>query len=1090
VLKLKTFLLKFVKIKTLLYIRICLKLLINQNSRFMKKILMIFVLAIASTALMLGQTVHVRGTITGSEDGLGIPGVSISVKGTTVGTMSDNDGKYAIDVPQSAKILVFSFVGMKAQEIDITGKSVVDVVMQPDMQMMDEVVVTALGISKEKKALGYAVQDVKNEEIVRTGNSDFAGAIQGKVAGVDIKPSSGMPGASSQIVIRGARSFTGSNTPLYVIDGMPIASDADYSTGNSVTGSDISNRAVDLNPSDIESINVLKGQAAAALYGIRASNGVIVITTKSGRGNKAGKPIVSFSHTSTFSQVSRTPEYQKTYAQGSYGTFGTNTSYSWGCKIADLPDDPTVGGNSQGHPGKYYVLQLDEGGVADPWVTPKVYNSWNDFFKTGYTVSNNINVSQANTDGSFDIGLGQTSQDGIAPSTGMDRWNAKATAERKLSKNFTAGFSTNFSTISIDKLPGANDAVLNGVLSSPPNYNLKGWPSSYPGDQYSQIYFRALSFDNPYWAVKHNKFTENTDRFFGNSYVNYLANLSSNMTLKIRYQLGMDSYTTHFQDIFEYGHANKLGSVSNYGVTDRTVNSLTTANFDWNINSDFVFNAMLGNEINQDDSKYYSESGKDFNFGGWTNIDNANTVTAGESKYKSRTVGFFNSLSLSYKSMLFLNGTGRYDIVSTMPRGNRSFFYPSVSLGFVASELPALKQSPWLSFAKIRGCYAEVGQAGRYVPPYYDKPGYSGGFWTGSPIVYPIGGVNSYVPSSTLYDPSLKPQNTKSYEIGTELKFFNNRLGIDYTFSRQNVKDQIFQVPLAGSTGASSLMMNAGRLHTISHEIILYITPIMKNNFRWDMTVNFSKVHNEVDELANGVESIFLGGFTTPQVRAGIGATYPVIYGSTFLRDAKGKIIVNDDPTAYNHGMPQTGAPGVIGVVSPDFILGATNSFSYKGWSLTAVIEWKNGGKMYSGSNGLMDGYGVSKRTEDRESTFVYDGVKPDGTVNDIERGGPGDPDAVQDLYQSVLTSVDEYFIHDNSFVKLRELSLKYKPAKKFFNAVDLGVSVFARNFLIWSALPNFDPESSQGNNNMGGSFERFSMPQAKNVGFSLDITF
>jgi len=1058
----------------------------------MKKLFLLIVLFVfVSGYTLLAQTIVITGTVTSAVAGEGtIPGVSVSVKGTTVGAITDVNGKYSLAVPNNASTLVFSYIGMKSLDVAISGRSAIDAVLESDLIGLNEVVVTALGISREKKALGYSVQDVKKDEIARTGNSDLAGAMQGKLAGIDIKPSSGMPGASSQIVIRGARSFTGNNTPLYVIDGMPIASTADFSTGDGVTGSDISNRAVDINPSDIESINVLKGQAAAALYGIRASNGVIIITTKSGRGNKVGKPIISFSHTSSFAEVSRDPDYQTTYAQGSYGSYLPVTSMSWGPKIVDLPKDPTYGGDANGFPGKYKVQQLVNGKVEDPWVIPQVYNGWKDYFKTGYTSTSNINVSQATEAGNFSLGLSQTAQSGIAPSTGMNRWNAKASAERKLDKNFGVGFSTNFSKTDIDKLPSANDAALNGAYASPPNYNLKDWPSFVPGDSYTQIYFRSLTFDNPYWAAEHNVFNEKTDRFFGNGYIDYLADLRDNMNLKVRYQLGMDSYTTHLQDIFEYGHAGKTGIIDNYGVTNTTVNSLLTAIFNWKITNDLNFNALLGNEFNQDNTKSYSEHGEVFNFGGWAHVQNANTVTANESKDKYRTVGTFGSLSLDWKSILFLSATGRNDVVSQMPRNNRSFFYPSVSLGFVASELSAIKESKWLSFAKLRFSYAEVGQAGRYLPNFYGKPAYGGGFWSGVPISYPIGGISSYIPSSTQYDPSLKPQNTKSYEVGTELKFFQNRLGIDYTFSRQNIIDQIFAVPLAASTGASQLVMNGGKVHTVSHEVVFYIVPVMAGSFKWEINVNFSKMNNVVDELAPGVESIFLGGFTTPQVRAGIGATYPVIYGTSYVRDANGKIVVEDSPGAWNNGMPKTGPPAVIGTVSPKFILGGTNTFTYKNWSLSGVFEWKNGGQMYSGSNGLLYLYGVTAKTSDRESTFIFDGVKPDGTPNDIVRGGPSDPNALQDLYTNVLTNIDEFYIYENSFVKLRELSIKYKPAKKLFKTVDLGVTAFARNLLLWTTLPNFDPESSQGNTNMGGSFERFSMPQTSSYGFSLDITF
>jgi TonB-linked SusC/RagA family outer membrane protein len=1065
----------------------------------MRKIILLFLFFCGLVLTAGAQQKTITGTVTGVDDGQPVIGCTVLVKGTTTGITTDINGKYTVAVPPNGTTLVFSYIGMKTQEIEIAGRSVIDASLASDLVGLEEVVVTALGISREKKALGYSVQDVKNEVIERTGNTDLSGAMQGKLSGIDIKPSSGMPGASSQITIRGARSFTGNNNPLYVVDGMPIASGSDIQSGaggdftlaaDGVTGSDISNRAMDINPADIESINVLKGQAAAALYGIRASNGVIVITTKSGRGNAIGKPVISLSNTTSFSKVSRTPDYQSTYAQGNYGSYVTNSSMSWGPKIVDLPDDPANGGNANGHPGKFYVPQLVLGGL-DGWVTPQIFNNWDRFFRTGVSITNNINVSQAVEAGSFALGVSQTSQSGIVPTSGMNRWNAKASAERKLNNNFTVGFSSNFSKTDIDKLPSGNDTPLAGVLAAPRSYNLKDYPYHIPGDPYSEIYYRSFAYyDNPYWAMENYHFNEKTDRFFGNGYINYSAKLNADMNLKVRYQLGMDSYTTHFQDVFGYGRNGGSGMLDNYGISSSTVNSLLTANYDWNINGNLVFSALLGNEFNQGNYKTYSEHGENFNFGGWAHVRNANIVTANESKNQDRTVGFFGNLSLDWKSMLFLNATGRNDVVSTMPTNNRTFFYPSASLSFVASELDAIKNSNWISFTKLRVSYAEVGQAGSYIKNYYTTPNYSGSWWSGVPIQYPMGGVNSYIPNNIQFDPNLKPQNTKSYEIGADLKFFKNRMGIDYTFSRQNVIDQIFTVPLAGSTGVNQLLMNGGKVHTVGHEVVLYISPVAMKNFKWDININFSKIDNIVDELAPGVENIFLGGFTTPQVRAGIGATYPVIYGSSYVRDANGKIVVEDTPGLMNYGMPKIGEPAVIGSVSPKFILGANNSFAYKNLSLNALFEWKNGGKMYSGSNGLLDNYGMSKKTEDRERTFIYDGVKSDGTPNDIVRGGPTDPRAFQDLYTNVLYNIDEYFVRDNSFVKLRELSLRYKTSKKLFHSIDCGVSVFARNILLWTALENFDPECSQGNTNMGGSFERFSMPQTTSYGFSFDITF
>jgi TonB-linked SusC/RagA family outer membrane protein len=1066
----------------------------------MRKLLLLFFFFCGISLSVGAQQKTISGTVTSSVKDEGVmPGVSVSVKGTTLGITTDINGKYTLVVPVDAKTLVFSYIGMKKLEVEIENRSLIDVILEPDILGLDEVVVTAFGISREKKAIGYSVQDVKNDVIERTGNTDLSGAMQGKLSGIDIKPSSGMPGASSQIVIRGARSFTGNNNPLYIVDGMPVASGSDIQSGaggdfslagDGVTGSDISNRAMDINPADIESINVLKGQAAAALYGIRASNGVIVITTKSGRGNAIGKPVISISNTSSFSEVSRTPDYQTTYAQGLNGTYIPNSSSSWGPKIVDLPADPTNGGNSNGHPGQFYVPQLALGQV-DPWVNPRIYNNWDSYFRKGYSVTNNINVSQATETGSFALGVSQTSQSGIAPSTGLNRWNAKAAAERKLNKNFSVGFTSNYSKTDIDKLPSGNDSPLAGVLGSPVSYNLKGYPYFTPGDPYTEIYYRSYAYyDNPYWADKHYHFNEKTDRFFGNGYIDYKSKLNEYMNLRAHYQLGMDTYTTNFQDIFDYGRNGGAGMLDNYGISSSTVNSLLTTNFDWKIVNNLNFSAMLGTEFDQANFKTYSEHGENFNFGGWSHIRNANIVTANESKNQTRNVAFFGSVSLDWNSIIFINGTGRNDIVSTMPTNNRTFFYPSVSSSILLSELDIIKNHDWISFAKLRLSYAEVGQAGSYTKNYFTTPNYSSGWWIGNPITYPIGGINSYIPNNIQFDPNLKPQNTASYEIGADLKFLNNRFGIDYTFSRQNVIDQIFSVPLAGSSGVTALLMNGGKVHTVSHEIVLYVSPVAKKDFKWDININFSKIDNYVDALAAGVESIFLGGFLTPHVRAAIGDTYPVIYGVTYVRDSQGRIVVDDTPGTPYYGMPKIGEPGVIGSVSPKFILGGSNTFIYKGWSLNALFEWKNGGKMYSGSNGLLDNYGLSKKTEDRESTFIFDGVKPDGTPNDIARGGPADPVALQDLYQNVLYNIDEYFIHDNSFVKLRELSLKFKPSKKVFNTANLGVSVFARNILLWTALENFDPECSQGNTNMGGAFERFSMPQTTSYGFSFDITF
>lgn len=1081
-------------------------------------------LLLIGVGLVNAQSRAITGKVISAEDEQPIIGATVMVKGTTIGTITDESGNFTISLPVNSKVLWFSYVGMKTIELDAINNMIAK--LETDTKFLDEVIVTALGMRRERRALGYAVQDVKGDDLLKAGNSSIATALQGKLSGVEIKPSSGMPGASSQITIRGARSFSGNNQPLFVVDGMPISSTADFSTGNSVTGVDNATRSLDIDPNDIESVNILKGQAAAALYGIRASNGVVVITTKSGKGSKSSKPVISISTSLSGEQISRKPEFQTTYAQGTpvtavsstvtandvaYGyVFNPNSSQAWGPKISDLPKSPTHGGETANsftgttatvaRPGKFYQPQLAVAGL-DPWATPGVYDNVGDFFLTGSTLNTAMNISQATEKINYSFGVGNTAQSGIVPGTAMDRTTAKVNAEAKLSKSWKTGVSVNYSQVNIDKAPGANDGLVSTVFGAPTSYNLKGIPYASPTDPSLQILYRATNFNNPYWSVANNVFNEKTNRFFGNTFVEYSPKISvdGDKSLTIRYQVGADSYTTHLQDIHEVGSQRTSvtaasGRISNRGVSVANYNSLLTATYDMAIMDDIKLNVLVGNEINDENYKYYSMTGSNFNFYGWAHINNATIKDASESRSKNRTVGTFANLMLSYKDMLYFNATGRQDVVSTMPRGNRTFFYPSVSLGFVATELEALKSQDVVSFAKLRGSYAQVGQAGTYYEDYYVVPSYSGGFWTGNPIQYPAGGVNAYIPNTTLYDPNLKPQNTVSYEVGADLRFFNNLFGIDYTYSRQDVKDQIFSVPLTGSSGASSRVMNGGSIYTNTHEIVLSANPIRTKDVDWTININYTQMENVVTSLADGVESIFLGGFVTPQVRANIGSTFPVIYGTQFKKDDQGRVLVDERATIggkpnANYGFPMSGSPGVIGTVSPDFVIGASTSLRYKSLSISATLDWKNGGQMYHGSNGLMQyTYGVAKSTEDRTTPFVYPGFKADGSASDIQRGGETDHAAYFQLNANVLGNIDEAFIFNNSYLKLREISLSYKLPK--IMSVDITATAFARNLLLWTNLPNFDPEATQGNTNMGGSFERFTTPQASSVGFGLNLVF
>ena len=1059
-----------------------------------KKLTSGLLLLAMSAGVASAQTSKVTGKVI-AEDGEPVIGAAIVVKGTTVGTVTDYDGNFTLDVPANGKQLVISFVGMKSQEVMVSPR--VNVTLSADTQDLDEVVVTAMGIKRDRKALGYAAQDLKSDELNKAGTTSLANAIQGKLTGVDIRQSSGAPGASAQITIRGARSFDGNNQPLYVIDGMPINTQADFSTGASVSGANYADRSIDINPEDIETINVLKGQAASALYGIRASNGVIVITTKRGNNQAMGRPKVTISTNLSAQKVSRPFEHQTVYAQGNgVNAYNPSSSMSWGPKITDLPNDKNYGGNVDNaltqeygrHEGMYYNPKRELAGL-DGWTTPQIYDNVNDFFGTGFTENTNFNISQALNGVNYSVGISNSHQNGVIPSTGMDRWGARGLVDWKINNEWKSGFSVNYSGNKITSAPGANSGITNVVYSAPAEYDLKGIPCHVPGDPSQVINFRYASFHNPYWWKDHNSYNQHTNRAFGNAYVEYEPKswgLPENMSLRFREQAGLDIWTSDYSDVDEiyydayYGYKMSDGSIENYGSQHNVFNNLFTVNFDGNFGSEqeWGLNVVVGNEVNHENSRSWDYYGSNFNFFGMPIISNATSYTSQEYSRQERTIGFFGSVSVDWKDQLYLTVTGRNDYVSTMPRGSRSFFYPSVSLGWEFTKLPWLEEhNNILNYGKLRASFAQVGQAGTYYKTYYTQPSYGGGFYTSTTVNYPLpSGVSAYAPSSTLYDPNLKPQNTTNWEIGTDLQFFGGRIKAEYTYSLQNVKDQIFSVPIDVTTGYSQMKTNAGKMETKSHELSLNFAILQAKDYDLNLGVNFTRVNNKVIELAPGVESIFLGGFVEPQIRAQAGCTYPNIYGTAFKRDEAGNLLLLD-------GLPQgTGESVDLGNCAPDFTTGINFGGRYKRVSLSTTWSWQQGGLMYHGTNMTMNYFGATKESLPyHEGTMVVDGIdEATGQKNTIEV-------SKQDYWMTYY-DVTEAGVYSTSFMKLRDLTLTYQLPK--FCGIDMSVYGFARNILIWADLPNFDPEASQGNNNMGGYFERFSVPNTSSFGGGLTVTF
>ena len=761
---------------------------------------------------------------------------------------------------------------------------------------------------------------------------------------------------------------------------------------------------------------------------------------------------------------------------------------TWGPKITELANDAKYGGNVANsytnnganlHQGQYYNTKYAAAGL-DGWTTPQLYDNVGDFFKTGLTQNATFGIAQSKKDLSYAFSLSDTYQKGIIPSTGMTRTGGRGAVDWKVNDQWKTGFSANYSATKITSAPGANSGIVNVVYSAPAEYNLKGTPYNVPGDPTSQICFRSVTyFNNPYWWADNDEFYQHTNRIFGNAYVEFRPKLGlgENYNLVFREQAGLDTYTTNNRTVAEIGSAyNKTGEVENRGVQRNVFNNLLTANFTakWN---DFDFGFVLGNEFNHENARKWDYDGVGLSFYGQPTIGNTKTITThDEYREQERTVGTFGQLTLSWKNMLYFTATGRNDVVSTMPSKNRSFFYPSVSFSWIFTEMPQLKNNKTLSYGKLRMSYAQVGQAGQFYNNFMYTPGYGSGMYTYTPISYPLASANAYTPYFVKYDPNLKPQNTNNWEAGIDLNFFDNRVRFQYTYSYQDVRDQIFNVPTAGSTGYQYLRTNAGEMTTSSHEFSLQATVLQHRDYSVELGANFTKVHNFVKSLAPGVESIMLGGFVQPQIRAQAGYTYPNIYGLAFQRADNGELLLNN-------GLPQpTNDSENLGECSPNFNMGFNLSANYKRLSLTATLDWQDGGKMYNGTLLTMNYFGATKESLPyHEGTMVAKGIdQATGLENTVQ--------VSKQKYFQAYNNVTEAGIYDTSYLKLRDITLSYKLPK--FAGIDLSVYAFARNLLVWAKMPSLDPESSQGNGNMGGYFERFSVPNTSSYGGGLKLSF
>ncbi len=1075
----------------------------------MKRILLLFFVFCGFLLSSFSQQKTITGTVTSSvkEEGT-LPGVSVTVKGTTVGTITDVNGKFTLPVPQNAATLVFSYIGMKKIEVPIGNLSVIDATLEPDIMGLDEVVVTAIGISKQKKSLGYAVQDVNGDKINNAETGNLLSAITGKVAGVNITSSAGAAGAASFITIRGQNSITGNNQPLFVVDGIPIDNSMSYSgnpddlQNNLTTGVNYSNRAIDLNPDDVETISVLKGGAATALYGMRAGNGVVIITTKKGK-DTGGRIAVNFSSSIGLDRVNKLPEMQNMYAQGNNGVYGTTTTSSWGPKLSDLRFD----GATDSPRDKNGNLVLATNPSARQDLPAVAYDNPGTFFVTGTTINNNLSLSGGGKDANFYMSIGNSTTKGIIPRNTFAKTSFKLSGETSLGSKIKVSGSANYvRSGGVRVQQGSNTSgVMVGLLRGTPSFDISNGHGS-SGYKFEDSYILqdgtglprryTASYDNPYWTVNKNQLTDQVDRII--SYVMFVYNPLPSLTLN--YRVGDDFYFDR-----RLGHTALMSANIPDGQQEvdhhytNNINSDLTVNYSRKLFSDISTNITLGNNLFQSYVQQVYVQGNGFVIPDFYHISNTSSQLVRESTTKYRTAAFYADLQFSYKSMLFLGFTGRNEWSTTLPVSNNSFFFPSTSIGFIFTELPALKDNNFLSYGKLRASYAKIAN---HALPYntvniFTTAIISDGWATGDS--FPFNGIPGFYPSNTLADPYIKPESLISREFGIELKLLKNRINFDFTYYNNQNRDLLINVPLTGSTGYVAQYKNAATMENKGIEILANVVPVAAHDFNWSFTLNYSKNNNKVLSLAPGVTNISLGGFTGTDVRVVAGEAYGSMFSTSFYKDDLGRLIIDDDEESAGYGYPiKDESLKSLGKVSPDFLLGFSNEFSYKGFDLTFLFDAKKGGIMWNGTIARMIGFGSAKVTENRGASVVFEGVKghlvngvptTDGSVNDIPATYS------QYYYQNIgggASPAQEQFVEKTDWLRLRELTLSYDLGNIINNKIFKQLKVYATGRNLWLKTPynGIDPET-----NLMGAFnaqglDYFNMPNTKSYVFGIKLDF
>ena len=1034
--------------------------------------MLVLTVLLTSTSLLFSQRT-ISGVI---QDELGevLIGANVLVKGTSVGTSSDIDGLFSVDVPAGYDVLVISYTGYDLVEQKIGVSNIINIVLTEGITV-GEVVVTALGIKRDKKSLGYASSQVNSDELIKSGEQNTIQSLAGKSSGVSVVSSSGTPGASSKITLRGLASITNSSEPLIIIDGIPIDNTTpiptagDYPFNNGLQGVSNSNRLVDLNPDDIASVSILKGPAAAALYGSEAGNGVIIITTKKGE-NSGTRLGVNITSSLEITQVSDLIELQDKYGAGTGGSY--------------------IGPADPGADGLFFTADDIATGTQQSWgpaladTSLSSFDNLGNFFDTGVGIKNGVEIFGATDNSNYRLSISDLRQSGIVPNSSFNRTTVLLGAGWNITNRFKVNSSLQYTNSGGNKVQ--NGSNLSGVMLSlyrtPITFDIR----DYENEQgYTNNYF--FIYDNPLWSAHKNTYDDNVNRILGNIQMSY--KFHDWFTPAVRF--GIDQYSNSIENRIAYSSlggflGGGLGELNIFDINNKKFNIDATVTGEGNLSSDIRVNYLAGFNYRRDHTITNYQRADLFTLPFLYNFSNAANIFASNELIETLKTGVYGLVTASFKNQFYLTGSIRNDWASTLPIDDNSFISYSANASWIFSEL--LENSDLISFGKLRVSY---GSTGIEPAPYFTKtlsiiPNFTDGFTNG--LSSPYLGQTLFGRNSRLGNPNLKAERVNGFEVGADIRLLDNRLRLDVSYYDQVTKDNLIfrQVPL--SAGAQDIYGNFAEVSNKGVELELGFDVLTKGDVKWSTSLNWSKNNNEVLNIEGpgdgDIVTTIETGFGGVGAVATKGQPIGVFQGSTWLRDENDNLIIDVD------GLPTIGPDGFLGDPTPDWFGGWRNDFTFfNDLSLSFLWDVRIGGDIYNGTKARLNRYGATKETEDRERMYIIEGVKADGSPNDIEIT----PFQYYTAYLGDAGGATEQIIEkDINIVRLRDVSLSYAfndlNSKVFRNII---LSVRARNLALFHNYSGIDPETSlTGAGSLINGHDYFNNPGTRSFIFEVKVGF